>query len=282
MKLSFDRTRATSHKSHTSHKPQCSHLSLKNHKTFPKSTSVITDMKVTNGSKSKGMTPNAHTTGVTPWTEMSSDEVASEEEEASISLDHDKYNILLFYLYHEISNTDDHLAFQRNLCSTLDLNGRIRISVEGLNVVLSGTIENLKEYEKQLCKDGLNQEIDVKSLDSKYCRLRKDLSASSQLFGYLSIKVTPDLVTLEDARFKSLDERSAAVHLSPSEWHEAILNSEKGDGIFIDARNIYESKVGYFASDNVPTLLTNTRRYSQLPQVLNDVAPALAGKHLYM
>jgi predicted sulfurtransferase len=97
-----------------------------------------------------------------------------------------------------------------------------------------------------------------------------------------------------------------APHLSPQEWHtklyaKAVTEQETLDGnasesclpkssstslpsdaILIDARNVYESKVGYFDVPGVPTLLTNTRKYSSLPQVLEASIPHLAGKEVYM
>jgi predicted sulfurtransferase len=81
-----------------------------------------------------------------------------------------------------------------------------------------------------------------------------------------------------------LDERLAsfdpAPHLTPEEWN-ARLSSDP-NAILVDARNIYESRVGYFQVDGVPTLLTNTRKYSSLPQVLQESKEELAGKNIYM
>jgi predicted sulfurtransferase len=62
----------------------------------------------------------------------------------------------------------------------------------------------------------------------------------------------------------------SARHLSATEWNEkldAVASSEKS-ALLLDVRNVYEMKVGHFAHPSTPTLLTNTRKYSDLPQML--------------
>lgn len=54
--------------------------------------------------------------------------------------------------------------------------------------------------------------------------------------------------------------------------------------ILLDARNMYETRIGHFAIPNISTLLPNTRKFSNLPLVLNthEAASALSGKDVYM
>jgi predicted sulfurtransferase len=74
-----------------------------------------------------------------------------------------------------------------------------------------------------------------------------------------------------------------APHLSASEWNHQLLlkkqqqqqqqraganNNNNNTALLLDVRNVYESRVGHFAVPHVPTLLTNTRKYSDLPQLL--------------
>lgn len=56
------------------------------------------------------------------------------------------------------------------------------------------------------------------------------------------------------------------------------------DAILLDARNIYETRVGHFAVPNLPTFFPNTRKFSSLPMALNtpEAAEALAGKQVFM
>jgi predicted sulfurtransferase len=243
-------------------------------------------------------------------------------------LSHDDYRISLYYCYVDIEDdVNMHVSFQKELCEELSLKGRIRVSSEGLNGVLSGRHSTLMEY--QQC---LETEMNVEApLDIKYCLLRKDLSVESQLFESLVVKATREVVSLYEPVQKSvqrngqsedknsrgyyrrrrrnrqkheqqqqalqqeelsepvvpespLDDRltsfDPAPHLTPEEWN-ARLSSDP-NAILVDARNVYESRVGYFQVEGVPTLLTNTRKYSSLPQVLQESKEELAGKNIYM
>lgn len=230
--------------------------------------------------------------------------------------DHDSWRIALYYCYIDIEDVQGNVDFQRHLCEKEGLTGRIRISSEGINGVLSGMVPALQSYEESLRaelmrlipqdKNGGNWELDV-----KYCELRPELSVKVQLFETLICKETKAVVSLfepennvEDNKKKqgyskqtnrrrrrqhqrreqqelvdealpyNLRELSEKVpsmpgarHLSPQVWNEKLLDAE--DAVLLDCRNVYESNIGHFkASDNVPTLLTNTRKYSDLPKVL--------------
>ena len=105
-------------------------------------------------------------------------------------------------------------------------------------------------------------------------------------------------------------EHSPAVHLSPEQWNDKLLQmsrenhdqsestieSSSGhasqlqehligeEAVLLDARNIYETRVGHFAVPNLETFFPNTRKFSSLPNALNteEAAKALAGKRVFM
>lgn len=246
--------------------------------------------------------------------------------------DQNEWRIALYYCYTPIPDIDDHVAFQKDICVSNGLFGRIRVSHEGVNGVLSGRVSQLKYYEARLRKDLLrlrqlqqeeNQESSTANsekfeLDIKYCHLRLDLPLEQQLFDSLSVKATREVVSLyepppinqrrskrnsrrrgrnrqrrEQQLSSSRSEETSCVneaelgkfqpspHLSPQEWNDK-LQSLGDDAILLDARNVYESRVGHFAAEGVPTLLTNTRKYSSLPSVLESSVSELAGKHVFM
>lgn len=97
---------------------------------------------------------------------------------------HTSWRVALYYYYVDLSNVPEHVEFHRRLCEGLSLNGRIRISSEGLNGVLTGLFCNLKQYEdkvmeqlQEVCPNSsLTEPID---LDVKYCLLREDLPSKS-------------------------------------------------------------------------------------------------------
>lgn len=81
-----------------------------------------------------------------------------------------------------------------------------------------------------------------------------------------------------------------APHLSPDEWNERLKDAAEYNGsgsgsgvVFLDCRNSYESAIGHFAAPHASTLLANTRKYSDLPQVLIDEADRLvSSSHIFM
>jgi hypothetical protein len=120
---------------------------------------------------------------------------------------HDDYRIALFYHYVSIEVVEKHVKWQTSLCKELDLGGRLRVSKEGLNGVLSGTYTNLLQYEAKLSEKlskGSHDEAGFTNssgkllldLDIKYCLLRPDLSVEAQLFDSLSVKPTPEVISL--------------------------------------------------------------------------------------
>lgn len=244
----------------------------------------------------------------------------------------DECMIALYYIYTPNPvPVKQQMEFQTRICDDLSLGGRIRVSLEGINGVLSGTKSHLKFYEQALY-DELTETCTISqqriNLNMKYCKLRSDLNFQEQMFDSLKVQETREVVSLHDeppdnespnchfhrrgrqkkkqikkskngelvANGKEANESSEesspqldgfepAQHLSPEEWHTQLLLerlSHKNDAILIDVRNVYESKVGYFEVEGVPTLLTNTRKYSSLPQVLEASIPHIAGKTVYM
>jgi predicted sulfurtransferase len=72
----------------------------------------------------------------------------------------------------------------------------------------------------------------------------------------------------------------SAPHLSPTEWDARLQESiarKDSKVVLLDCRNSYESAVGYFQVPGASTVLTNTRKYSELPFVLmNETDESLA------
>jgi predicted sulfurtransferase len=233
--------------------------------------------------------------------------------------DHDTFRIALYYCYVPIQNVADHIQFHKNLCSERALTGRIRVASEGINGVLSGRLESLQEYDA-LLKEHLVAIADAPfDFDVKYCHLRKDLDIVAQLFQGLLIQKTKQVISLVDlpeqdavttkassqrrqrkrgdnlgfveSVWQTTQERRiqspngvAAVHLSPTEWNSRLQQvTENDNAVLLDCRNFYESNVGHFVSPNVTTLLTNTRKFQELPQTLVQEKLRLASsKKIFM
>lgn len=278
------------------------------------------------------------------------------------------------------------------------------MSPEGINGVLSGSAEELKEYELKLRKELVKVSADADAnedgqrntikdvtaleptyewLDFKYCHLRNGIPIEQQIFRSLSVKITKEVVSLFDFSSPTIDgfrkksrrrcrqrrkqkrkehaanetkmsacslndfnspsdggydvvhaeeqdknyssetsapdatgneagftikdweKYSPAQYLSPEEWNDTLLSlsqqynqqlqpykapqlqdqeDDEDEAILLDARNVYESRVGHFAVPNLATFFPNTRKFSSLPMALNtpEAAEALAGKKVFM
>jgi predicted sulfurtransferase len=256
-----------------------------------------------------------------PTAETEDDSVDGDRCDEDPSNNHDEWRIALYYCYIPIQeNVSQHVDFHQSLCFELHLLGRIRVSPEGINGVLSGTHLQLQEYEKRMVAE-LASLVDPSEweLDVKYCQLRRDLSVSEQLFESLSIKATsqvvslleldaslnnsksdrnkrgyssgrrrkkkqerqqnPDTAKAQEVFARSLQAHAPAPHLSPDEWNTQLQTLSKQNDkkvVLLDCRNVYESNVGYFSVDGASTVKTNTRKYSELPQVLLQQKERLA------
>ena len=129
--------------------------------------------------------------------------------------------IALYYCYPPAGLPKDkleqHKLFHQETCTNLTLGGRIRVSEEGINGVLSGTEDALREYEASLrkellqlvvvldddlietttgCNDNNNNDPTAEWLDIKYCHLRNDIPMEKQLFDSLQVKITREVVSL--------------------------------------------------------------------------------------
>jgi len=124
-----------------------------------------------------------------------------------------KHMIALYYCYPPAGLPKDqlepHKLFHQETCTNLNLGGRIRVSEEGINGVLSGTENALREYEASLRKELLKLVVVViddndhddddpttEWLDIKYCHLRNDIPTEQQLFDSLQVKITREVVSL--------------------------------------------------------------------------------------
>jgi predicted sulfurtransferase len=262
-------------------------------------------------------------------------------------LSHDAYAIILYYCYvpleedKVVANVMEFHESYRPL-----LGGRVRVSKEGLNGVLSGKRTDLTNYAAQLSTLLLSFHCDETTsslsemLDVKYCDLRPELPAAAQLFTTLSVQKTRHVVQLVDdtpandigknasktkrnpqekpsppqpqplkdhsttpAAFLDVYQASLACtaeRLSPDDWNERLLahctsndddsatGEKKKNIVLLDCRNSYESDIGHFvvpsgAAVVTTTLLSNTRKFSELPQVLAETQATLqAADEIYM
>ena len=174
--------------------------------------------------------------------------------------------ILLFYHYGAVAS--DELAWQTEQCERLGLKGRLRIAPkEGLNGTLSGLRAALTEYTALV-----DARVGAARIDWKF-----GSAEISQCFAELSVREVSEVVSLG----VDVPLAEAGAHLDAADFH-AALSDGAIDLVVIDARNVYESRIGRFAAPGVETLCPNIRQFSDLPRWIESVLPQIAHKKVLM
>ncbi|RYQ89895.1 hypothetical protein Ahy_B09g096283 isoform D [Arachis hypogaea] len=192
----------------------------------------------------------------------------------------DQYGVLLYYKYAHIPNLDDLLSFYHSNCSQLSLLGRVRLSSRGVNVTVGGKLSCLESHIEALkAKDCVFEGTDFKlaTCDEPL----NDRVAEECGFTSLSIRIVEELVTLSShPLLKSPEISNAGRHLSACYF---LDQKSQGNGlVLLDARNLYETRIGKFHAPNVETLDPQVRQYSDLSSWIDDNSEQLKGKHVLM
>jgi UPF0176 protein len=160
----------------------------------------------------------------------------------------DLQKIILYYGFAPIEDPEAVKLWQKTLCESLGLKGRILISKHGINGTLGGDMAALKKYVRQTKEYPGFRKIDFKWSDG-----------TGDDFPRLRVRVRPELVA-----FGAPDELKVDVngvvgggkHLKPREVDQLV--AERGDEVlFFDGRNAYEAKIGKFKNAIVPDVDTS-------------------------
>ncbi|KAH1035346.1 hypothetical protein GLYMA_20G095800v4 [Glycine max] len=196
------------------------------------------------------------------------------------------YGVLLYYKYAEIPNLDDLLTFYHSNCSSLSLLGRVRLSSRGVNVTVGGNLSSLEIHIEALkAYNSLFHDTDFKLANCH--QPLNDKVAQECGFTSLSIRIVDELVTLSShPLLKSPDISNAGKHLSALDFHSSLHNtnreSPENDLVLLDARNLYETRIGKFHVPNIETLDPQVRQYSDLSSWIDDNGERLKGKNILM
>ncbi|MCB1204308.1 MAG: rhodanese-related sulfurtransferase [Verrucomicrobiae bacterium] len=173
------------------------------------------------------------------------------------------FQVLLYYRYVHIPDAADYLERHRELCSRLELKGRILIGEEGINGTVSGETPSTEAYMKALHEDPITADI-VFKIDP----------AEDHVFPKLSIKLRHEIVTLGLPDEADIDPNQiTGERLSPVEFYEAM---QEEDSVIIDGRNLYEADLGRFKGAICPSV----DNFREFPGWLRDHADELKGKKL--
>ncbi len=141
-----------------------------------------------------------------------------------------------FYKYVNL----DPETFQKEhqeFCNSLGIKGKVLVAKEGINGTISGTKEQIDQYESKLRSYKELSNITFKRNGSPIPPFKK-----------MMVKVRNEIIT---SRF-NVNTDKVGKHMSPKELHE--LYEKNADFIIIDARNNYESKIGKFKNAMTPNI----------------------------
>jgi UPF0176 protein len=167
--------------------------------------------------------------------------------------------ILLYYVFTPLSDPDAIRLWQRDLCESLGLRGRILISPDGLNGTLGGDLPALKRYVRKTRQYPAFAGIDFKWSEGTGL----DETGASADFPRLVVKVRDEIVSFGspgEVRVDAGGVVGGGTRLAPAELHQLV--AERGDEVvFFDGRNAFEAEIGRFRGAVVPDV-ANTREFA--------------------
>ena len=156
--------------------------------------------------------------------------------------------VILYYIFTPLSDPAAIKIWQKNLCQTLNLKGRIIISPHGINGTLGGEMNDLKKYIRQ-----------TRSYEGFAKMKFKWSQGTGNDFPKLSVKVRAELVAFGYPNEIKIDKNGVVgggKHLKPAQVDELVAK-HGDDVVFFDGRNAYEAKVGRFKNAVVPQVETS-------------------------
>ncbi|RNE67011.1 oxygen-dependent tRNA uridine(34) hydroxylase TrhO [Cryobacterium tepidiphilum] len=167
--------------------------------------------------------------------------------------------ILLYYVFTPLADPDAVRLWQRNLCESLGLRGRILISKHGLNGTVGGELGALKRYVRKTRDYPAFKGIDVKWSEGTGL----DENGLSLDFPRLVVKVRDEIVSFgapDELRVDETGVVGGGERLAPEQVHELV--AERGDDVvFFDGRNGFEAEIGRFRGAVIPDVAT-TREFT--------------------
>ncbi len=173
--------------------------------------------------------------------------------------------ILLYYKYVSIEYPKRILKWQRQICTDLNLTGRIIIGTEGINGTVGGDAEDIDRYAQIMKKHDLFSDIDF-----------KESPGDATYFPKMSIKVRDEICALGVDPNK-LTVKDGGIHLEPKQVHE-LLDERPEDLVILDTRNNFESRIGTFKGSITPDI-TNFR---DLPKYIDEHHEQFKNKRVLM
>jgi len=155
--------------------------------------------------------------------------------------------VILYYIFTPIADPDAVLVWQKYLCQSLNLKGRILISKDGINGTLGGEMADVKKYVAETRRYKGFKRIKFKWSDG-----------SGHDFPRLRVVVKDELVAFGRPDEIEVDENGVVgggIHLHPEQVEE-LVKERGGEVVFFDGRNAYEARIGKFKDAIIPDIET--------------------------
>ncbi len=153
--------------------------------------------------------------------------------------------VLLFYVFTPLADPEAIRLWQRDLCESLGLGGRIILSRDGMNGTVGGELKAVKKYVRKTREYPAFKHIDFKWSEG-----------TGDDFPRLSVKVRDELVSFGAPGELTVDQSGVVgggTHVSPEALHELVAKKQV---TFFDGRNAFEAEIGRFKGAVVPDVAT--------------------------
>lgn len=161
--------------------------------------------------------------------------------------------ILLYYRFTPLADPEAVRLWQRDLCESLGLGGRIVISKDGINGTVGGELAAVKKYVRKTREFAPFRDIEFKWSEG-----------TGDDFPRLSVKVRDEIVSFGAPGELRVDENGVVgggTKLSPEQLHELV---ERKNVTFFDGRNAAEAQIGKFDGAIVPEVATTREFVAEL------------------
>ncbi|CAD7701467.1 unnamed protein product [Ostreobium quekettii] len=141
----------------------------------------------------------------------------------------------------------------------------------------------LNEHARQIARHPLlGGDIDFKLCESGGAR--NSAATVESGFDRLRVSVVEEVVAMGPRAVGGADPgKDAGRHVSPWEFHDMLACGDGcGSRVLLDVRNCYESAIGAFRVDGLPTLIPQVRTFSELPGWIDRNLEALTDKTVLM
>ncbi len=162
--------------------------------------------------------------------------------------------ILLYYAFTPLADPEAIRLWQRDLCESLNLRGRILISRHGINGTVGGDLPNMKRYLRKTREFAGFKEMDAKWSEGTSI----DAEGFSADFPRLSVKVRDEIVSFGVPDEITVDSNGVVGGgtMLNADSLDALVAERGDDVVFFDGRNAFEAEIGRFRGAVIPDVRT--------------------------